>query len=76
MTQKIIKVGSSVGTIIPKDVLESFRWKAGDNVTIDIDKERQEIRISKPGAKIEEVADWSDGFIKKYKKALDALSQK
>lgn len=45
MIQKLIKVGNSLGIIIPKDILKLMKLKVGDKVWVDYDVKKQEIRI-------------------------------
>jgi len=76
--QKIIKVGTSAAVVLPKDIMKDLHFKAGEAVSVVAHPEKGEVVISRPvkNEKIKEVSDWSDKFIKKYKKALDALSDK
>jgi antitoxin component of MazEF toxin-antitoxin module len=32
---KFVKIGNSVGVIIPKPLLESLGWKLGDKISVD-----------------------------------------
>ncbi len=76
MIQKIIKVGTSAAVVIPKDFLMGSGFKVGDKVSVDLDEEAKVVTIAPTSKKIKETADWTDKFIKKYKKALDALADK
>ena len=43
MAQKIIKIGSSAGIIIPKKLLDEHDLKPGDKVYVRIDKDKKVI---------------------------------
>ncbi|OGZ44829.1 MAG: hypothetical protein A3J54_00640 [Candidatus Ryanbacteria bacterium RIFCSPHIGHO2_02_FULL_45_13b] len=67
MIQKLLQIGSSVGVTVPKQYLIKQGLKVGDEVEISI----------KPARKVKnELLDWTDEFIKKYRPALEALSKK
>lgn len=76
MVQKVIKIGSSAGITIPKKSLKELGLKIGDRVSVDIDEKRRIVRI-KPAVNVDkEILDWTEGFIDKYRPALDALAKK
>ena len=78
MTQKVLKVGSSLAVTIPKKTLEKLGWKAGVRVDVEIDKKGRGVsimpteQISKENAKI---AKLTLSFIKRYRKDLEALAK-
>jgi antitoxin component of MazEF toxin-antitoxin module len=47
MTEKIIKIGSSLGIILPPIVLETLHVGIGDDVEISVNIDTKEIIISK-----------------------------
>ncbi len=76
MTQKLLKVGDSTAVTIPKKSLDELGLKAGDRVTVEIDKGGQTIKV-RPAVKINrEVIDWTEKFIAKYRSALEELAKK
>ena len=76
MTQKVLKVGSSAAVTIPKEILKEFGLKIGDRVQIETDKKRRAV-VLKPFIQVDqELIDWTNGFIQKYRKALEALAKK
>ena len=76
MTQKVLKVGSSVAITIPKKSLEELGLKIGDRVRVEIDK-KQKMVIVKPLLKIDkEIVEWTEKFINRYRSALKALAKK
>lgn len=46
MTQKIIKIGSSLGVTVPKKYLDKLGLKAGDNIDLDLNKRKGQIEIA------------------------------
>ena len=76
MTQKIIKIGSSVGVTIPKSSLKDLGFKEGDKVEVVVDKVSRTVTIAPTVGIDKELVEWTDSFIGKYKKALDELSRK
>jgi antitoxin component of MazEF toxin-antitoxin module len=76
MTQKIIKIGTSAGTIFPKSLLEDFGLKVGDAIRIEKNKKSRVATIHPISAAEEEIVQWTKKFIKRYHGALVALSKK
>jgi len=67
MTQKLLKIGTSIGVTVPKKYLKERGLKVGDEVEVSI----------KPVQKVEkELLDWTDRFIEQYRPALKALAKK
>lgn len=74
--QKAIKVGSSVAVVIPKKSLKALGIKPGVQLAVEIDEHNQRFVVSHPAPLAEtELLDWSNRFIKRYRKALDALAK-
>ena len=77
MTQKVLKVGGSAAVTIPKKSLEELGLKVGDYVVVEVDKKRKVVVIEPARKKItEELLDWTDAFIERYRPALEALAKK
>lgn len=80
MAQKIIKIGSSVGITIPKDILERVRISAGDIVQVEVSNDSRRItieplRTSVPIVDPKLIA-WTDSFIETNRTLLERLSKK
>lgn len=75
--QKAIKVGSSVAVVIPKKSLKALGIKPGAELSVDVDEKNQRVVVSHPTSLEDaaELREWSNRFIKRYKKALDALAK-
>lgn len=79
MTQKVLQIGSSAGVTISKDTLKTLGLKIGDQVVVSVDEQAQLISIAstkKSKQQLESVARWTDGFIRRYRPALEALAKK
>lgn len=76
MTQKILKVGTSAAVTMPKKALSAMGLSIGDHVTVDVEPKRRIITVKPAGEIRPEVALWTEGFTKKYKKALDELARR
>ena len=80
MAQKIIKIGSSVGVTIPKDILEDMGLRVGDQVRMAASPESQRITIETTHTKSDEIDSkliaWTDTFIKRNRTLLERLSKK
>jgi len=76
MTQKVLRVGSSAAVTIPKKSLEELGLKIGDKVTVDTDKSTKSVIIQSIVKVDKELLDWTNGFVKKYRSALEALAKK
>jgi putative addiction module antidote len=76
MIQKILKVGSSAAVTIPKKSLDELGLEPGDQVLVEIDKNRRAV-IIEPAVTVEsEILTWTKKFIEKYRTALEALAKK
>lgn len=80
MTQKIIKIGTSAGIIIPKTSLEKMSLKVGDTIALDLVENKGEIILRTPrktGSKSdEEIGQIALGIIEKYRGDFKALADK
>ena len=83
MTQKVIKIGSSVGATFPKKVIKELGIKAGGEVSVRIDMDTKEIIFKSAGAikKVEnshqeKVASLALNFINRYRDDLNSLANK
>lgn len=76
MTQKVLKVGSSAAVIIPKKSLKELGLKIGDEVRVSVDAEQRTVRIRPQAKDSGEILEWTRGFIKHYRSALEALAKK
>ena len=82
MKQKIIKIGNSLGVIIPYEVREEAGLKLGDSVDMEYNPGGEALTISKKGGSqnsssiTPEFYDWLKKFNKKYKNALTELAKK
>lgn len=76
MAQKVLKVGDSAAVTIPKKSLEELGLKIGDQVTIQIDKQKRVVIISPILRVDKELIAWTEKFIARYRPALEALAKK
>ena len=80
MTQKIIKVGTSAGVVLPKAYLEKAGLRVGTRVELDFLDKNNKIIITyqKPeiSQKDEEVGKIALGIINRYRDDFNALSKK
>jgi antitoxin component of MazEF toxin-antitoxin module len=67
MTQKVIKIGSSLGVTIPKKQLEELGIKLGDEITFDIKPTK---------AALKAFADELDEFMDTYDQDLKNLASR
>lgn len=45
MLRKIIRVGSSRGVLLPREVTKAMHWDFGTEVDLDVDKDRKEVTL-------------------------------
>jgi len=76
MTQKVLKVGSSAAVTIPKKSLHELGLKIGDWVVVEVDKKKRTVLIKQSHKINQELINWTDRFIEKYRPALEALAKK
>ncbi len=48
MISKIVRIGNSIGVIIPKEILAQLGLRVGDEVNVELDKQQRRILIKKP----------------------------
>lgn len=76
MSQKILKIGSSIGITIPKKTAEELGLSAGDTVEFIVNKEQKQIIVQPMQSVDLELVDWTKKFIERYRPVLEALAQK
>ena len=77
MTQKVLRIGSSVAVVIPKKSLKELGLKAGDEVVVEVDRKNRKVLIEPVIKEVDkEVLQWSRKFIERYRPALEALAKK
>lgn len=79
MPQKIVKIGTSLGVIIPKDSIQQVGWQAGDSVNVQVNKKNRGVNIL-PADEISKIDQrimrHALAFIDRYRKDLEALANK
>lgn len=79
MVRKIFKSGNSTVLALPKEMLDTLHLKEGEDVSVELDAERQQIVISRIPAELEsidaEFARQVAEFINAYRPALQALAK-
>lgn len=84
MTRKIIKIGTSEGVTIPKDVRKKLNLQVGDELEFDFNEEQKKLsfKLSKKKSKKQSeerrkrIANLTTKFIDRYRKDLEALADK
>ncbi|MDP3735284.1 MAG: hypothetical protein Q8R39_02555 [bacterium] len=75
MTQKIIKVGSSAAVTLSRETLGALGLDIGDRVEVATDAVRRKIVVVPSVQFNPELVSWTRNFIRRYRKALDALAR-
>lgn len=79
MVRKIFKSGNSTVLALPKEMLDTLRLKEGEDVSVELDVDRQQIVITRTPAEAEgvdaEFARQVAEFIEAYRPALEALAK-
>ena len=82
MAQKMVKIGNSIGVVVPKAVLERTGITIHDSVEI-VDEGKGRLVLQKVrknagngGAIDPKVVAWTDAFIEKNKELLERLKDK
>lgn len=76
MTQKILRVGSSLAVTIPKKTVKELGFRAGGTVNVHVDTVKKRVTIEAVQKQYGEVISWTDQFMEKYKTALKELADK
>ena len=82
MKQKVIKIGSSIGVVIPKPVAEELGFKAGQDINligggsnqIIIEHIKREAKHHAEGSA--QLVAWAEEAVERYRPALEALKDK
>lgn len=79
MIQKVIKIGNSLGFIIPKPIVNKLKLKAGDKVYSEIDEVNLLLVFSKKPNPLKrmspDITEWTKKFIYKNRKTLEKLAE-
>jgi len=77
MTRKVIKIGTSAGVTIPKDVLEELELRPGDEVEVFFDKDKKVVALEPKRRKGDDrnIKEWTEEFIDEYRDALKKLAE-
>jgi antitoxin component of MazEF toxin-antitoxin module len=81
MKQKVIKIGSSIGVVIPKPVAEELGFRAGQEISLYPDKLGKNILISHE-SKAEDLQElikllrWTNEFVDNNRVLLERLKDK
>jgi antitoxin component of MazEF toxin-antitoxin module len=80
MLRKLFKTGNSIVVSLPKDIIEPLGVSEGADVSVELDRENQQIIIrpakhSIVGGIDEEFARQLAEFIEEYRPALEALAR-
>lgn len=76
MVQKVLKIGSSAAVTIPKKSLKELGLKIGDQVIVEIDRKKKVFLVRPVFSVDQELIDWTEKFIERYRPALEALAKK
>ena len=81
MNQKIIKIGSSIGVVIPKPIAQEKGYVAGGTVTLLPVNDSNAIRIEPTVSETKKVGNseliaWAEDAVNRYRPALEALKDK
>jgi bifunctional DNA-binding transcriptional regulator/antitoxin component of YhaV-PrlF toxin-antitoxin module len=79
MKRKIIRVGSSRGVLIPREVTRAMGWEFGSMTDLTVDEERNALIIETAETDIPEELDKDqlkefESLAKKHKKLLEGLN--
>ena len=78
MIRKIYRTGNSIVVALPKEMLEALNLQEGGSVSVELDRDHQQISISPvvPADGVNEVfAKQVAEFIDEYRSALEALAK-
>jgi len=77
--RKVFRTGNSVVVSLPQEALESLGVRAGENVSLEVDKERRQVVIRPLANRVASVdaefARQVAEFIEQYRPALEALAR-
>ena len=80
MTQKVLKVGSSIALTVPKKLAEELGWRPGDSVSVKGDTRNRRVIYYSPRQPLSKedmrVAELAYNFLRRYRKDFEALAHK
>jgi putative addiction module antidote len=81
MIRRLFKTGNSVVISLPKEILESLGLSDGENVSLELDRQRQRLIITPSEKSLavvgvdEDFSRYVNEFIEQYRPALDQLAK-
>lgn len=81
MTRKIVQTGSSLAVTLPKEVVDQFKLKKGDEVEVSVHPQtgaiivRTGVRYIEGGKVTKRFTDRAQKVLAKYDKAFEALAK-
>lgn len=79
MLQKVIKIGNSLGFIIPKPIVNKLKLKSGDKMYSEINETNNALIFSKKPNPLNNISpnivQWTKKFIYKNRKTLEDLAE-
>lgn len=80
MTQKVLKVGSSIALTVPKKLADDLGWKPGDEVAVKGDVKQRRVVYYSPRTPLSKedlrIAELAYKFMQRYRKDFEALAHK
>ena len=73
MKQKVIKIGSSIGVVLPKLVAEELGFKDGQDITLHLEKGGVLIEHAIKKTDDAQFSVWLQDAVERYRPALEAL---
>lgn len=79
MTQKVLKVGSSIALTVPKKLAEELGWRPGDQVAVKGDIKQRRVVYYSPRQPLSRedlrIAELAYRFIQRYRRDFEALAR-
>ena len=79
MAQKIIKIGSSIGVVFPKPLVDELDFRPGQEIQVDaegINRVVIERKLRRPNEKRADLVRWAATYVEKYRKDFERLANK
>ena len=73
MKQKVIKIGSSIGVVLSKPIVQELGFKAGQEVTLHLEKGGVLIEHTFKKTDNAQFSAWLQDAVERYRPALEAL---
>lgn len=80
MAQKVVTIGSSIGAVFPKSVVDELSFTPGQEISVRSDGPDRIVierkRDGKANKRSDELVKWAAAYVERYRRDFEALADK